>query len=124
MPTAYKTGYFQRSNRVSNLGEKKFTSKDEMSSCQSLAFEHFGSDGFADDTKAQRNDKEHEKGQRVSSSVHYCHCKESTFDYSFITAAGLTDKQEHSRGCVFTVRVQVAIVCWKVFQLQVEKELV
>ena len=78
IPTAYKTSY-QRLNQISNRGEIENTSKDKMSSCQSLALEHFGSDGFTDDTKTQGDDKEHEEGQRVSSGIHDCHCGDSIF---------------------------------------------
>ena len=46
-----------------------------MSSSQSLALEHLGSNGFSDDTKPQRYNEEHEEGQRISSSVHDCNYK-------------------------------------------------
>lgn len=42
-------------------GKKEVTSKDEMCPCQDLTLEHFGSDGFPDDTETQRDDEEHEE---------------------------------------------------------------
>jgi len=86
---------------MSNRDEGEVTSKDEMSAGQNLTLEHFGSNGFPDDTKTQGDDKEHEEGQRISSGSHNCHCEKSATPSASRRSGSYRQTRIQSRQCFY-----------------------